>query len=93
MYVGILEVNVKIIDAFNLKDKRQVLRSVFDRVRRKLDFSPGEVGDEAMINLSTWGFSCVSNSYSHVEKRLNTLVNFLEDDYRFEILEVRREII
>lgn len=93
MYVGVLEINIKISEAYNLKDKRKVVRSVFDKVRRKFDFSTGEVGNVDMINLSTWGFSCVSNSYSHVEKRLNSLINFLEEDYRFEILDVRRDII
>lgn len=92
MYVGVLEVKVKVIDAITLKDKRQVLKSVFDRVRNKFDFSPGEVGEQEMINLSIWGFSCVSNSYSFTEQRLNSLLNFLENDYRFEIIEIRRDI-
>lgn len=93
MYVGILKVRVKIFESFSLKDKRMVLRSVFQKTINKFKFSCGKVGDEDLINLSTFGFSCVSNCYSHLEERLDTLLNFLEEDYRFEIIDVRREII
>lgn len=93
MYIGVLEVRVRIDQAFNLKEKRQVIKSVFDKVKRKYDFSPGEVEDQDVVNLSGWGFACVSNSYSYTEKRLEKLENFLENDLRFEILEIRREII
>ncbi len=93
MYVGVLEVRVKLAEAFNLKEKRQVVKSVFERVKNKFNFSSGEVGDEEIINLSSWGFACVSNSYSHTEERIEKLVNFLEMDFRFDIIELRREII
>lgn len=92
MYVGVLKVAIRIIEAFSLKDKRRILRSVFEKTRTKFQFSCGEVDNEDIINFSTFGFSCISNSYSHVEERLNTLINFLEEDFRFEIVDVRREI-
>ncbi|NLW42517.1 MAG: DUF503 domain-containing protein [Tissierellia bacterium] len=93
MYVGILEVQIKLDEAFTLKDKRQVIKSVFERVKKRHNFSTGEVRDLSLINLSSWGFVCVSNSYSHTEERLNKLEEFLQMDFRFEIIEVRREII
>ncbi len=93
MYVGILEVRIKLAEAFNLKEKRQVVKSVFERVKHRFNFTSGEVGDEKIINLSSWGFACVSNSYSHTEERLEKLINFLEEDFRFDIIEIRREII
>ncbi len=92
MYVGVLEVKIRIFDAFTLKDKRQVIKSVLDKSRGKFEFANGEVGEEDLVNLSILGFSCVSNSYSHTERRLERLLNFLEDDYRFEIIEVERKI-
>ncbi|MFB0972119.1 MAG: DUF503 domain-containing protein [Tissierellia bacterium] len=93
MYVGIMKVQVKLDEAFTLKDKRQIIKSVFERVKQKHNFSTGEVRDLDLINLSNWGFACVSNSYSHTEERLNKLEEFLQMDFRFEIIEVRREII
>lgn len=93
MYVGVLKIRVEILDALNLKDKRKVVKSVFERVRSRYNFSYGEIEDLEIINLSTWGFSCVSNSHSHVESCLENLINYLDKDYRFEILEIRDEII
>ena len=93
MYVGVLELEIKIYEAFNLKDKRKVLKSVFDKVLRKYNFSCAEVENLEMINLASLGFSCVSNSYSHLEERLDSLIKFLDDDYRFEIINLERDII
>ena len=93
MYVGILYVHIRVTEAFNLKDKRRVLKSVFDKVRNKFQFSAAEVGQMEMINISEMGFSCVSNSYSHIEDRLSSLEKFLEEDFRFEILSMESDII
>lgn len=93
MYIGAVEIRVRILDALNLKDKRKIIKSVFDRVKSRYHFSYGEIKDLEIINLSTWGFSCVSNSYSHCESCVENLINFLEKDFRFEILEIRDEII
>lgn len=93
MYVGILEVRVKVLDSINLKDKRRIFKSVFEKVKHKYNFSTAEVGEEDMINLGNMGFTCVSNSYSHIEDRLNKLESYLDNDFRFEILEIRRDIV
>ena len=46
-----------------------------------------------MINLSSLAFVCVSNSNKHLEERLDKLEHFLEDDFRFEIIESNSEIL
>ncbi|MDO5028837.1 MAG: DUF503 domain-containing protein [Bacillota bacterium] len=93
MYVGALQVQIRILEAFSLKDKRRVLKSVCEKTSRKYDFSCAEVGDLELINLASLGFSCVSNSFSHVDDRLNTLIEYLDNDYRFEIVNIGRDII
>lgn len=93
MYVGAIQVQIKILEAFSLKDKRRVIKSVFEKTSKKYNFSCGEIGDLEIINLASLGFACVSNSYSHVEARLNTLIEYLDNDYRFEIVDIGRDII
>lgn len=92
-YIGIMQIRIKIESAFSLKDKRQVVRSILERVEHRFKFSAGEVGDMEIINLSSLAFVCVSNSSKHIEERLNKLKNFLEDDFRFEIIKIRNEMI
>jgi len=92
-YIGVLQIRIKIESAFSLKDKRQVVRSVLERVEHRLRFSASEVGDMDMINLSSLAFVCVSNSNKHLEERLDKLEHFLEDDFRFEIIESNSEIL
>lgn len=93
MYVGVLKIKIKICEAFNLKDKRRVIKSTFDKVSKIYNFSCAEVENLDIINLGSLGFSCVSNSHSHLEERLDQLIKFLDDDYRFEIINLEREII
>lgn len=93
MYVGILEIEIRILDALTLKDKRRVVKSTMDKVRHKFNVSCGEMDHLDMINLSSLGFACVSNNYTHAENMIDKLEEFLRDDYRFEIIEIRRDII
>lgn len=53
MYIGAVEIRVRILDALNLKDKRKIIKSVFDRVKSRYHFSYGEIKDLEIINLST----------------------------------------
>lgn len=91
-YIGILGVRIKIDSAFSLKDKRHVIKSVMEKVRNKFKFSASEVGDMDILNLSSLAFVCVSNSYSHAEERIEKVISFLEEDYRYEFLDIYTEI-
>ena len=54
MIVGVLSVDVGVLDARSLKDKRRVLKSLKDRVRRKFNVSVSEVADHDLIKRGAW---------------------------------------
>lgn len=93
MYVGILEIKIRISSAFSLKDKRKVLKSLFERVDHRYNVAYSEIDLHDIYNLSVIGFSVVSGSYSQVEKQLNNIVEYLDDDYRYEIIDINRDIL
>lgn len=93
MYIGSLEIAIKIEDAYSLKEKRHIIKSVLERVKSRFNFSAAEVGEQEIRNYSVLGFSCVTNEKKHATKMLDELERFLENDYRFEILDFRREIL
>jgi uncharacterized protein YlxP (DUF503 family) len=68
--VGTLEVHLRIEGSYSLKDKRRVLRSLIDRIRRDFHVSISEVADQDLWNVATVGAACVSNDSSHSQSVL-----------------------
>lgn len=70
MAVGLLILELHVPDAQSLKDKRQVLRSLKDRLREKYNVAVAELDHEDVWQRSTVGIVTVSNEEHHVEESL-----------------------
>ncbi len=94
MIVGILTVRLRLPENQSLKGKRQVVKSVIQRVRNRFNVSVAEVEDQDLWQLATIGVGCVSNSTSHVNETLSRVMDFIASsrldaellDYEIEIL-------
>ena len=71
MVVGILRLTLYIHGASSLKDKRQVLRKVTDRLRSRFNGSVAEVGDNDVWQKAIIGISAVANDHSFVNEVLD----------------------
>jgi uncharacterized protein YlxP (DUF503 family) len=71
MVVGILRLTLSIHGACSLKDKRQVLRKVVDRLRSRFNVSVAEVGDNDVWQRAVVGICAVSNDHSFVNEVLD----------------------
>jgi uncharacterized protein YlxP (DUF503 family) len=71
MVVGILRLTLYVPGASSLKDKRQVLRKVVDRLRARFNVSVAEVGDNDMWQRAVVGVTTVSNDHSFVNEVLD----------------------
>ncbi len=63
----------------SLKDKRQVVRSVAQRLRNKFAVAVAEVDDLDAWQIATLGVSCVANSGSHCEDVLDEVMRYVRD--------------
>ena len=63
----------------SLKDKRQVVRSLLQRIRNTYQAAVAEVGENDTWQLATIGVAVVSNSPSHCQQILDEIVNFARD--------------
>ena len=70
MVVGVLRLTLYIHGAASLKDKRQVLRKVLDRVRSRFNVSAAEVGDNDNWQRAVVGICAVANDHSFVNEVL-----------------------
>src|SRR5260221_12257390 len=71
MVVGVLRLTLYIHGASSLKDKRQVLRKVVDRLRSRFNVSVAEVGDQDLWQKAVVGIVAVANDHSFVNEVLD----------------------
>jgi uncharacterized protein YlxP (DUF503 family) len=74
MPVGLLTLELHIPDAQSLKDKRQVLRSLKDRLRGQFNVAVAELEHHDTWQRSVVGIVTLSNEERHVEESLQKVL-------------------
>jgi uncharacterized protein YlxP (DUF503 family) len=70
MPVGLLTLELHIPEAQSLKDKRQVLRSLKDRLRGRFNVAVAELEHHEVWQRSVVGIVTISNEEGHIEESL-----------------------
>ena len=92
MYVGSLRVELLIRESRTLKDKRQVVRSVKDRLRERFNVSVAEVEHQDHRQLAVLGVAMVGNEASHVRAAFEQIVAALRGHPVAELLGHEAEV-
>lgn len=74
MPVGLLTLEIELPDAHSLKDKRQVLRSLKDRMKHRFNVAVAELDHHDLWQSSTIGIVTISNSAAHATQQLETVL-------------------
>jgi uncharacterized protein YlxP (DUF503 family) len=74
MPVGLLTLELHIQHAQSLKDKRQILRSLKDRLRAKFNVAVAELEHHDTWQRSVVGVVTISNEEHHVEESLQNVL-------------------
>ena len=74
MPVGLLTLELHIAEAQSLKDKRQVIRSLKDRLRNHFNVAVAELDFEDVWQRSVVGVVTLSNEEHHVEEALQKVL-------------------
>jgi len=77
MIVGVLTVDVAVLDARSLKDKRRVIKSIKDRVRNRYNVSVSEVDDQDMMKRSRLGMAMVAVETRAVHSQFDRIVDLI----------------
>jgi uncharacterized protein YlxP (DUF503 family) len=93
MPVGLLTLEIYIPDSHSLKDKRQVLRSLKDRLRARFNVAVAELDHNDAWQRAQVGVVTVSNDPAHLEQSLQAVFNEAESllgrdlvDHNLELL-------
>ena len=94
MQIGVCRISLMLPENHSLKGKRQVIRSLTDRVRQRFNVAVAEVDDNELWQRVTLGISCVSNDASHANEMLSEVVAYIERDRGdLELLDYQVEIL
>ncbi len=94
MNVGACMVKLRLPGNDSLKGKRQVSKSIIERVKNRYNVSIAEVADQELWQLLTLGITCVSTSAPHANEVLSKVVDFIQQSkFDVEMLDYEIEII
>jgi uncharacterized protein YlxP (DUF503 family) len=92
MIVGSLRVRLLVRESRSLKDKRQVVRSIKDRLHNRYNVSVAEVEAEDHRQLAVLGVALVGNEVAYVKTVLGQIVTALRGHPVAELLDHEIEV-
>lgn len=93
MQIGVLQFEVLVDDSRSLKDKRRVIRSLKDRLRRKYNVSVAEVGSLDKWNIADLALVTVSRDGAHLGAVLNRVTEDLHSLRDGRLGELSRQVL
>jgi len=92
MIVGTLRVRLLLREARSLKDKRQVVQSIKDRLHNGFNVSVAEVDAQDNRQIAVLGIAMVSNETHHVKIALSRIVEALRSHPVAEFLDYEIDV-
>ncbi len=93
MVVGICRISLIIHDNHSLKGKRQVLKSIVEKVKNRYNISIAEVGSNDLWQRAELGLCAVGNDRASINSVMDKTMNFIESLHTAEIIDHTIEII
>jgi len=94
LHIGVCRISAHLPVATNLKEKRQVVRSLTARLRNRFNVAVAEVDHNDLWQRVTIGVCCISNDTPHAHEMMSKIVSFVEEfsddlvllDYETELI-------
>ena len=86
MVVASLELDIALPESQSLKDKRQVVRSLKERIQSRFNVSIAEVDDHDLWQRAGLGVAVVAADGARATEVLEKVVRFVERDMRLIVL-------
>lgn len=93
MVVGLCTVELFIADSQSLKDKRQVLHGLKDRLRNKFNLSVAEVDGQDLWQKSVLAMVCVASEGRFVSQVMEQALNVIKSMPLVEVTRTQQELL
>ena len=92
MTIGVLQLSIFIPQANSLKSKRQILKGLEDKIRRKFNVSVAEIDHLEKWQRQTLAVACVNSDRRLLNSILSKVVNLVDAQHAVELLDHAIEI-
>ena len=92
MIVGALRIDLVVYESRSLKDKRQVVKALKDRLAQRFNVSVAEVDALDSRQRVVLGLAAVGNDTAFVHSCLDKIVDFVRRQPRASLIDYQREI-
>jgi len=89
MIVSMIQIIFEIPDIGNIKEKRRVIKSIMDKMRKRFHLSAAEVDLQDSLSFCQIGGAIVSNSRSFGETVLHKAFDMIEKENPIRIQDVK----
>jgi uncharacterized protein YlxP (DUF503 family) len=93
MVIGVCRIVLSIDEAFSLKEKRHIVKSIVERLKSRFNASVAEVDLNDKWKNAVIGVACVSNEAGHADSMLSNIVNFVGNDGRAVLVDYTTETV
>ncbi|MDD5644320.1 MAG: DUF503 domain-containing protein [bacterium] len=93
MKIGLLQMRIEIPWALSLKDKRNAVKGLKDRISDRFNVGISETGDLSLKNSAELSVVTVSNNAAMNDKILTSVVNYVETDKNIGLADYRTELL
>lgn len=93
MHIAALCVELEITDGRTLKDKRQVIRGLLDRVRGRFNVSAAELGRNDSVRYATLAVAAVANERTFLDRVMAHVADLIESEPRVVVLSRELEFL
>ncbi len=78
MYVLYGQISIFLPYSSNLKEKRKIILSIVDRIRKRFNISIAEIDDHNLWQRCSLGFSAVTGNHSDIEVMVDAVYSTIE---------------
>lgn len=93
MIIGLVTARISLPEAHSLKDKRQVVKSIKDRIRNRINVSAAEVGGQDKWQYAELAFVTVAANSEIVQSRISDIDKFIRGDPRYVLIDIKTEML
>lgn len=93
MRVGLVELTLRLHGCRSLKEKRQVVRSLVDRLRHHFNTAVAEVDYQDEHERALIGIAVVSSDKALVERLLEEVIDYAENNTEAELVGIQTEVL
>jgi uncharacterized protein len=93
MRIGTLKIRLYAPWVHSLKEKRMVVKSLLAKLTNRFNVSAAEVEEQDVLQTAVIGIACVADSSAFLDRVIDKLMDFIENNTEAQVVSVEREVL